>query len=148
MITTIRCLLLCAGWVVLSMGALGHSEETNVIAKENQASREDVRRLLKATNGAEMGKQVFNRVIDMFSDLSPNVPDSVWAEMRTAFDMNDITEKVVPVYQRHLNGADIKELAKFFESPLGQRFIEASPPSSGNQCLSDSCGVPKSAGRS
>jgi hypothetical protein len=36
-------------------------------------------------------------------------------------------EMVVPIYDKHLSAEDVKGLIAFYESPLGQRTIEALP---------------------
>jgi hypothetical protein len=122
-----RRILLCAACSVLVASAGTYSQESNVITEKQQAKPEDIRKLLKATNCAAMGKQLVDRMIDLMSDQSHDVPDSVWEQIRSAFDWEKMVDLLIPVYQRHLSGNDVKDLVKFFESKLGKRFIAAQP---------------------
>ncbi len=113
------------GAMMLSMSA--RAQESTVVPKEKRASSAEVRRLLKATNATTVGKQVVDQFVDMMAKTSPEVPDSVWKQMRASIEWSEITDSLIPIYQHHLTRKDIKSLTKFYESKLGKRFMAAQP---------------------
>ncbi|MBZ5700674.1 MAG: DUF2059 domain-containing protein [Acidobacteriia bacterium] len=46
---------------------------------------------------------------------------------RKHFDPNSLTEVMVPIYDKHLSGEDLKGLLEFYRSPLGQRTLKVLP---------------------
>ncbi len=48
-------------------------------------------------------------------------------EMKELFDLNEIIEHVIPVYDNHYTVEEIQELLKFYESPIGKKFLETNP---------------------
>lgn len=113
------------GVVILSTPAA--AQETTIVPKDKRASSAEVRRLLKATNATAVGKQVVDQFVDMMTTASPEVPDSVWKQLRASIEWSEITDSLIPIYQHHLSRKDIKSLTKFYESKLGKRFMAAQP---------------------
>jgi hypothetical protein len=53
--------------------------------------------------------------------------DDLSQKFRMRFSSDDIVNAVVPIYARHFSLDDIQALIQFYESPLGQRFVEVLP---------------------
>ena len=43
------------------------------------------------------------------------------------FDLNAVTETIVPIYDRHLSDEDLNGLLAFYKTPLGQRTLKVMP---------------------
>jgi uncharacterized protein len=43
------------------------------------------------------------------------------------FDTNQLTESVIPIYDKHLSSDDLKQLLQYYRSPLGQRMLKVLP---------------------
>jgi uncharacterized protein len=57
----------------------------------------------------------------------PNVPPTFWDEFQKEIDPNKLTEMCIPPYEKHLSHDDVKELIKFYESPVGQKLVKVQP---------------------
>ena len=57
----------------------------------------------------------------------PQVPAEFWDKFKAKIDFAEFVEMMVPIYARHLKPDDIKGMTQFFESPLGQRFLDTQP---------------------
>ena len=44
-----------------------------------------------------------------------------------ALDWNEISEEVIRTYAQHFTADELGELTAFYQSPIGQRFVEVSP---------------------
>jgi hypothetical protein len=93
--------------------------------------RADIKRLLGLMKVIEEEVKSINHFFDAFKRSLPNVPAKVWEELRQEFEAEFnaemIVETYVPIFARHLSAADVKELIKFYESPLGKTFLEVMP---------------------
>jgi hypothetical protein len=92
-----------------------------------EAKRADIRRLLELTGATKLGMQMMNQSLTSMRRAMPNVPKEFWEEFQASIDPNDLTELAVPAYEKHLTHADIKELIKFYESPIGKKMITVQP---------------------
>lgn len=89
--------------------------------------REDVRRLLELTGSAKLAQQIVDPMFDTFQKAMPQIPLEFWEKMHARFDVNDLLEQVVDIYEAELSHEDIVALVHFYESPNGQRFTKALP---------------------
>jgi hypothetical protein len=87
----------------------------------------DIRHLLQLTGAAQMGAQVMRQLLDTFKTTMPNVPASFWPELQNELNADELVEKVIPVYDKQLSQAEIRDLLKFYESPTGKKLIKVTP---------------------
>ena len=99
--------------LVLGLGfgpAYGQDEAT--------PKRADIKKLLGITGASNTGLRVFSQVIGMFQRAHSDVPEAVWIEMVSGAEAKVdafVMEMLVPIYDKHLTHADIKELIAFYE---------------------------------
>jgi len=87
----------------------------------------DIRKLLAITNAAQLGGQVMHQVINTFKTQMPSVPPAFWAELSTELNPDELMEKLIPVYDKHLSAQEVKDIIKFYESPSGKKLLAAQP---------------------
>jgi len=87
----------------------------------------DIRKLLAMTGAGAMGAQVMHQMIEPFKKAMPNVPPSFWAEFAAEMKPDELVEKLVPVYDKHLSAQELKDIIKFYESPSGKKLLAAQP---------------------
>src|SRR4030067_3394133 len=87
----------------------------------------DIRQLIHMTGEGELGVQIMQQMITQYKQTMPDVPARFWDRFMQEVNPNDLTELVVPIYDRHFTHDDIKGLLKFYQTPLGQKLI-AKPP--------------------
>jgi hypothetical protein len=91
------------------------------------AKEKDIRRLLELTGAATLGAQVMNQMLQTFRQTMPNVPADFWPELQKELNPNELVEKVIPVYDKQLAAAEIKDLIRFYETPTGKKLIKVMP---------------------
>jgi uncharacterized protein len=57
-------------------------------------------------------------------------------EFEELFNIDGIIERLIPVYDKYYSEEEIKEIIRFYESPAGQKVLEATP-----QIMKESLGV-------
>lgn len=113
--------------VILGIVTVVTAQEQTIVPKEKRATVAEIKRLLAATNALATGKEIVTSVLDGLSTALPEVPDSVWKELRVSVDWNEITDSLIPIYRRQFDQKEIKKLTKFYESDLGKKFVAAQP---------------------
>jgi hypothetical protein len=97
------------------------------LALAETPKEKDIRKLLALTNQAQLGTQVIHQVLDAFKGSMPNVPASFWPELAAELKPEELLEKVIPIYDKQLSAAEIKDIIKFYESPTGKKLIKVTP---------------------
>lgn len=54
-------------------------------------------------------------------------PEENRSEAAEAFDINNIIEMLIPVYDTYYTEGDLKDIIKFYESPAGQKLVRVTP---------------------
>lgn len=89
--------------------------------------RADLVKLMQVTGATRLGLQLFEQVLTSFKNVVPGSKDAFWNEFRKEVSADELTERLLPIYDRHLSPAEVKELIRFYESPLGKKVLAAMP---------------------
>lgn len=100
----------------------GSEKDPKQLAKEN-----DIRKLLIATGAGKMGVQVMKQMFGALKAQNPSIPSSYFDKLMNEVDPKELIEITIPSYDKHLTHDEIKELIKFYESPIGKKLIEKQP---------------------
>lgn len=87
----------------------------------------DIRELLELTGSAHLGIQVMNQMLVSFKQAMPNVPEKFWNDLMKEVKTDDLIELIVPIYEKYFTKDDIKELIKFYKTPVGKKTIKLLP---------------------
>ena len=90
-------------------------------------SEAQVRQLLEVFGVGRKLSQMNGQMAAMMQQQLPCVPVSYWQNFIDANGTRELTERMVPIYQRHFSAADIKGLLKLYRSPLGRKVITEMP---------------------
>jgi len=91
---------------------------------QNNDFDQDLVKLMSVNGTTETYNMVYDQLTAQLKQAKPNVPDSVWSNLKTeVFDMevNELTKQLVPLYKKHFTQEDVKELISFYESPIGKK---------------------------
>ncbi|MEM6471942.1 MAG: DUF2059 domain-containing protein [Planctomycetota bacterium] len=121
-------LVVVLGFISVSRVA---AQDSNVlptdVAAGKDAKRQDVRRLLVLTGSGNLGKQVVNQMVGQMKQQNLNIPDEFWKEFVDGVSPDELIDLTVPVYEKHLTHDDVKQLIKFYESPVGRKLVKVQP---------------------
>ena len=92
-----------------------------------QASAQQVRELMSVFGVNRMFQQMNVQMAGMMGQQLPCVPASYWNNFLDEKGMAELTEKMIPIYQRHFSAAEIDGLLKFYRSPLGRKVVAEMP---------------------
>lgn len=96
-----------------------------VKAQDNKAYEEAMVKMLEVSKTMEAMEQIAPQITAVVKQQvgSTNVPDSFWQELeQNMVNMYDkILKAMLPVYQKYLTIEDIREITKFYETPVGKK---------------------------
>jgi len=86
-----------------------------------------IRRFLVATKADSTFIQGLEMGLQQQSQNNPNLPPQFLPEFtaRVRRDLHVFLERLVPVYDSAYTLTDLEELARFYETPLGQRLLKS-----------------------
>lgn len=113
---------------------------------DQPAPREDVVRLLQTMKSHDMMEKTMQAVLTPMKQMTheqwtkdkDRLPadfesrmDKMMADMMKNMPIEEMTEAMIPVYQKHFTHSDIEALIAFYSSPVGQKFLEETPKVTG-----------------
>ena len=105
--------------------------------KTDPAKEAAIRRLIEITGGKKMMDQV---VAQMLAQLRPEllktappgargqqIVETYLQKFQARASRGELVEQMIPIYDKYFSQADIEGLIQFYQSPLGQRFLQVMP---------------------
>jgi hypothetical protein len=92
-----------------------------------QSINHDVHKLLKVSGTTQMMEQVIDAMIVHIKQMQPGIPDVFWNKLKAKLTDGEFLDMFVPVYTKHYTHDEIKQLLKFYDSPIGRKMVKVSP---------------------
>jgi uncharacterized protein len=98
-------------------------------APVDPATTATIRRLLDLTGAAQLALRGMEAMIPAQREASPQVPAVFWDAFleRARREISHLVDEMVPIYAAHFTPAQLTELVRFYESPLGRHVAEVQP---------------------
>ena len=109
--------LLILSFCVFSISA--NAQSTSKSQKINQ--------LLELTGSGKMGIQVMNQMMNSFRNSYSKVNEEFWEDFKKEVKAEDLTNMIIPIYDKHYTESDIDQLIAFYNSPIGKKMISTMP---------------------
>ena len=120
---SIRSLVLSAMFVVCA-GTVSPSWAEGEL---NSQKRADIQKLMDLTGAGNIGVQAADQLIANMKTALPQVKEAFWNEFRKELSAEELIKLIIPLYDKHLTHPEIKELIKFYETPVGKKMIAVMP---------------------
>jgi hypothetical protein len=117
-------------------GKPGTAIRREIVAAESGARiapglRKDILALLGLLNVVEIELKGVDPLFEQFKRAAPHVPARVWAELKAEI-LKEVTPEVIlntymPIYARKFSHAEIRQLVRFYSSPVGKKLVALAP---------------------
>lgn len=104
---------------------LGSSLIFSSAAFAQTASEQSIKQLIVETGAAEMGTMVFDQLVAQLK--AAGATDAQIAEVKKEFNVDQLVDLLVPVYQKQFTEEDVKAFLEFYQSPAGKKLVEKQP---------------------
>lgn len=97
-------------------------------AQENKEYETAMIKMLEVSRTMDVMKQMAPQIVSMLKQQAgTNVPEEFWKEVEDSMVAmyDQIVKAMIPVYQKYLTLDDIKEITKFYESPVGKKMADS-----------------------
>ncbi len=109
-------------WIAVTAGMMMAGQ---VVAA--QPSEQQVRQLFDVMHMSQMFGQMNAQMTAVMGKAVPCVPAAYWQNFIDASSTQQLTGRMIPIYQSHFSAEDVSGLLKFYQSPLGQKVITQMP---------------------
>lgn len=116
--------------LLLSTAALGVPVQRAAAQRaQDPATVAIVRRLLELTGAARQTLTGMEALVPAQRAAMPQVPAVFWDAFlaRARHDLPQLIDSIIPVYTAHFSKAELAELVRFYESPIGRRLSDVQP---------------------
>jgi hypothetical protein len=89
-----------------------------------------LKEMFKVSGSEESYQAAIKQMFVMFKQQKTNVDAKIWDEFENEFSktsINDLADMLTPVYIQYMNLEDLKELIKFYQTPVGKKFAKSTP---------------------
>lgn len=90
-----------------------------------------LRELVKVSGREEAYGEAIKQTIAFMKLQHSDADAAVWASLEAEFanekSFNTLIDMLLPVYQKYFTAEDIKELIKFYKSPVGKKYTANAP---------------------
>ncbi|HYR99435.1 MAG TPA: DUF2059 domain-containing protein [Gemmatimonadales bacterium] len=93
------------------------------------AKATSIRHLLDLTGAARLALSGMEAMVPAQRAANPQIPAAFWDAFlsRARRGMPQLVDALVPIYASHFNQAELDQLVRFYESPLGKHLSEVQP---------------------
>ena len=114
---------LTTGLLIISISLISTITCDRVALSIPTTKTEQIRELLEITGSGDIGVQVMESMVVQMRQSTPNVPSEWWDKFMTKLDPKELTELVVPIYEKHFTEEEITAMLEFYKSSVGQSII-------------------------
>ena len=94
----------------------------------NGSYHKDFVKFLEVSGATGTQKVMLKGMFEQFKKM-PNINPEIFKNMEKIMlrELDLLNQKLLPVYKKHLSQKDLKEIIKFYESPVGKRMVKSQP---------------------
>ena len=95
----------------------------------NEEKKRDIERYIEVSNQKDQFIQLMDMMFEQYIDMLDIVPPEAWEAIRGSIssETDEIIDLLVPVVDKYFTHDDIRELIKFYESPIGKKLNDVTP---------------------
>ena len=91
------------------------------------AKAAEIRKLLELSGTVKITRQVMDQMISNFRTQNSTISNEFWDRFEKEVNLDELIDKLVPVYAKYYSLDDLKTLNAFYETPAGQRLLAMTP---------------------
>jgi uncharacterized protein len=104
--------------------ALAAEPARATIAKEKIV---EIEKTLRLVGMEKLMTQMKTQMFTMFREKMKEAPEDYWKRAEAKFDMAELIQLIMPLYDKYYTMEDLKALNAFYESSVGQKVLSTLP---------------------
>lgn len=120
-------MLICLICFIFSCAA-AMAVDNKIPQDKDKAERyKEIKELMTLTNVQQLCQNMIDTTICNFKEAFPEVSAGYWDKLKDKFKTEKIIDMIVPVYDKYFTEDDIRQLIKFYQTPVGKKIIKVMP---------------------
>jgi hypothetical protein len=91
------------------------------------AKEAEIRKMLELTGTVKMTHQVMEQMVANFKVQNSSVSAEFWDRFEKEMNLQELIDKIVPIYAKYYTLDDLKAVNAFYETPVGQNVLATLP---------------------
>jgi uncharacterized protein len=122
----VRRLLLAFACAVLVASPLAAQQKAPAVSPAKVTL---IRRILQLTNAGDLTLSAMEAAMPAQRAATPQIPAEFWTEFsaRARREIPQLLERLIPIYDASFSEAQLQQLVRFYESPLGRHLVSVQP---------------------
>lgn len=97
---------------------------------QSEEYRREIFKMFELSGTKDVYKTYLDQMLPMIKDIFKDQGEDVWKEFKkeiTSIAMDELYDELVPIYYKHLELEDIKEINAFYKTKAGKRLVAQLP---------------------
>lgn len=83
--------------------------------------------MLRLTGMQKLMDQMKSQMLTGLRNQMQDVPEEFWTRFEKKLDVNELIEKLIPIYDKYYSLEDLRAVNAFYASEVGQRLVATLP---------------------
>jgi hypothetical protein len=111
----------------LGWGVIVQADEASATLPASDDHDAAARQLIEVMGVSTSGSKLIDQLFETFKRRFPAIPPAVWDDARAQLASEEFVALQAAVYKKHFSLDEVRALLVFFQSPIGQRYLQEQP---------------------
>lgn len=93
----------------------------------SQAKNEKIMELMEVMGTKQNLHDILNTMVVQYKSSYPDIPSEFWKKAISEENVNDLFNRMIPLYSKYYNEKEINDLIVFYKTPTGKKMVETMP---------------------
>lgn len=93
----------------------------------SQAKNEKIMELMEVMGTKQNLHDILNTMVVQYKSSYPNISSEFWKKAISEENVNDLFNRMIPLYSKYYNEKEINDLIVFYKTPTGKKMVETMP---------------------
>jgi uncharacterized protein len=97
------------------------------VFSQSPAKTQKIKKFMDAIGYTNLVKQSMESMFELYEKNYPKVDSAFWNEFRKEMAADDLTNLIIPIYDKYFTESDLDALIVFYSTPAGIKIRDATP---------------------
>lgn len=93
----------------------------------SQTKDEKIKELMEVMGTKNNMNNVLNNMVTQYKSIYPQISEEYWKKTISDENVNDLLNKMTPLYSKYYTEKEINDLVAFYKTPTGKKMVETMP---------------------
>ena len=93
----------------------------------SQAKNEKIMEFMEVMGTKQNLHNILNTMVVQYKSSYPDIPSEFWKKAISEENVNDLFNRMIPLYSKYYNEKEINDLIVFYKTPTGKKMVETMP---------------------